>query len=350
MMVTVRYCLKILWNQHCRLPLLIFTALLISSSAWAQTNQAISRDFDKEMADYITGRADTSVLSTAYSLIPSWIIKLLPEQQDTLFIFGISDPGLIDSVARRQAILRALTFGAMADVTDCEHFSDFYSQEKESGTVSKYEEIYRFSADAPVKSASINIINYTILPSTEAIVLMGIPRKHLQDDSLKNIQIEAFLYNNEADIMYGNKLAKKVDISIRKRNIEKMLVIDACSFYQINGKATGMRCSFPQSQAVYDRFDFYYSSGDSLTCADSTGIRGATCKQGLWIAYVSQIMDQLSLQAKMLSKESQSLRDKTEDTSTELVRERSRIRLTWTIKAIDIHDDKMWVNMTTSKF
>lgn len=66
-------------------------------------------------------------------------------------------------------------------------------------------------------------------------------------------------------------------------------------------KATGMRCSLPQSQAAFNRYEFYYTTGDSPHAADSTETPGTTCKQGLWIAYVSQIMEQLSMQAKILS-------------------------------------------------
>ncbi|MFH0893553.1 MAG: hypothetical protein V2A54_03865 [Bacteroidota bacterium] len=350
MVTLVRYYLKQLLNQNSWLPLLLFTDLLLPPVAWTQTNTAISRDFDKEMADYATGSPDTTLLPTALSPIPPWMNMRFPEQRDTLYIFGISDPGLIDTIARQQAVLRAVALGAMADATNSEHFSDFYSQEKGSGTDSKYEEIYRFSADFSGKIPTLTILNDTILFTTEAIVLLSIPIKNLQDSVMKNIRFEAILYNNEADIMYGNKMSKKIDISIRKRNTDEMLVLDAISFYQINGKATGLRCSFPQSQAVYNHYEFYYTNSHSEQKADSAAFHGTTCKQGLWIAYVSQIMDHLSMQTKMLSKESQVMRDKTEDASAELLRERSRTRLSWRINAIDVHDDKMRVNMTISKF
>ncbi len=285
MMVLVRYCLKILWNQHSRLLLLLFAVLLIVPLAWSQTNATISRDFDKEMANYRVSRVDTILLATSLSQLPLWMNMKFTEREDTLYVFGISDSGLIDSIARQQAVFRALSLGAMANVTNCEHFSDFYSQEKGSGADSKYEEIYRFSADFSADLSKSAILKNAILSSSEAIVLLGIPLKNRQNNRKKNIRVEAFLYNNEADIIVGNKMSKKVDITIRKRNTD-----------------------------------------------------------------VSQITEQLSLQAKILSKESQRLRDRTKDTSTELIRERSRTRLSWRIKNIDIKDDKMWVNMTTSKF
>jgi hypothetical protein len=350
MLAFCRYSLNLIWNQHSRLPLLLFIAFFIPIAARSQTNTAIHRNFDKEMAQYGTTSPDTTLLSTVLSPIPPWMKGHFTEQRDTLYVFGISDPGLQDSIARKQAILRAVALGAMAKGTECDHFSDFYSQEQRSGTDSKYEEIYRFSSGFSDTIPTQNILKDVILSSSEAVVLIGIPIGNLQDDLIKNIRMEVVLYNNETDIMYGNIMSKKVDICIRKRNTDEMLILDASSFYQINGKATGMRCSFPQSQAVYNRYEFYYATANSLDQADSIGICGTTCKQGLWIAYVSQIMEQLSMQAKMLAKESQGLRDKTEDTSTELLRERSRTRLSWRIRAIDIHDDKMRVNMTSSKF
>jgi hypothetical protein len=323
---------------------------MVLPGARSQSNSAVSRDFAKEMAEYSIPGAKMPPLSTTLSPIPGWVNSEYSDQADTLFIFGISDPGLPDTIARQQAVFRALAMGAMADVTNCEHFSDFYSQERGSATDSKYEEIYRFSADFSGKTPTAAILSETILPSTEAIVLLGIPVKNLQDDPAKDIRMEAVLYNNESDIFEGNKMSKKIDICMRKGNADDMLIVDASSFYQMNGKATGMRCSFPQSQAVYNRYEFYYSVPDSARRDDAASIQGTTCKQGLWIAYVSQIIENLSMQTKMLNRESQVLRDKTENASTELLRERSRILLSWRIRRLDIHDEKMWVNMTTSKF
>ena len=350
MVAFIRYFFKIRWNQRHRLPLLLFIAPMIAATAWSQNNTPVDLNFNKEMAGYATGSKDTTMLLPTVGTIPSWMNSQLPGQEDTLYVFGISDPGLTNTVARHQAVIRALAFGALANLTSCEHLSDLYSEEKSSGTNSKYEEIYRFSA-AVSGEISISTICYdTILSSSEAVVLVGIPRKNLQYDSLKMMRIDAILYNKEADISCGDKMSKKVYVSIRKRNTDEMLVLDASSFYQVNGKATNMRCLFPQSQAAYNRYEFYYTTGDSPHDADSAQVRGTTCKQGLWIAYVSQIMEQLSMQTKILSNDSQRLRDKTEDTSTELLRERSRTRLSWRIREIDIHDDQMWVKMITSKY
>ena len=350
MMALVRNSLKLLWNHHSRLTLLLYAALLILPSARSQTNTTVSRDFNKEMAEYVTGSADTVLLPTALSTIPPWMYERFPEQDDTLYVFGISDPGLNDTVARQQAVFRALALGAMAKGTDCGHFSDFYTQEKGSGTGSKYEEIYRFSAYFSGKSQAPAILNDTILSSSEAVVLLGIPKANLNNDTRKNILIEAVLYSNEADIISRNKMSRKVDISIQKRDSNEKTLLDASDFYQINGKATGMRSLFPKSQFFYNNYEFYYTNSLPEKESDSSNFHGTTCKQGLWIAYVSEILEQLSLQTKLLTKESQVLRDQTEDTSTELLRERSRTRLSWRIKEIDIHDNKMWVNLTISKF
>ena len=350
MMALVINSFKLLWNHHSRLTLLLFAALLILPSARSQTNTTISHDFDKEMSNYGTVNVDTTLLSTSLSTVPPWMNGRFPEQSDTLYVFGISDPGLNDTVARQQAVFRALALGAMAKITDCEHISDFYSQEKGAGTGSKYEEIYRFSAYFSGKRPTPVKLSDTILASSEAIVLLGIPIKNLHNNSKKNIRIEAFLYNNEADIIYRNKMSRKVDISIQKRDSNEKVILDASYFYQINGRATGMRSLFPRSQFFYNNYEFYYTNSLPEKESDSSNFHGTTCKQGLWIAYVSEILEQLSLQTKMLTKESQVLRDQTEDTSTELLRERSRTRLSWRIKEIDIHDNKMWVNLTISKF
>jgi len=146
MMAVVRYILIRLCNQHGRLSLLLSVAFFTAITARPQTHTTIHRNFDIEMARYAATSPDTTFLSTVISTIPPWIKEHFPEQRDTLYVIGISDPGLQDSIARTQAFLRALALGSMAHETECDHFSDFYSQGQKSGTDSKYEEIYRFSS------------------------------------------------------------------------------------------------------------------------------------------------------------------------------------------------------------
>ncbi|MEI6750131.1 MAG: hypothetical protein WCM93_13310 [Bacteroidota bacterium] len=350
MIYLVSYSFKLQLSQHSRLSLVLCLLLLVTYSAIPQTPKAIYGEFEKEMAEYGIGSTDTSLLPTSLSPIPAWMNRSFPMHGDTLFVFGISDPGLADSTARQQAFYRATAIGALANGTGCEHFSDLYNQGKAGGSESKYEEIYRFIADFSDSISAPAILNSAILPSSEAILLLGIPIKNPEVQQIKPIRIEAVLYNNESDIMNGNRMSTKVDITIQKKNADKLLIMDASSFYQINGKATGMRCLYPQSQAVYNRYEFYYATGIPVDEADSTNIRGTTCKQGLWIAYASQILEHLSLQAKMISKDSQIVRDNTKMTSNELIREKSRTKLMWRIKNIDMNNHRMKVNMTISEF
>lgn len=146
MVAVVRYILIRLCNQHGRFSLLLSVAFFIAITARPQTHTNIHRNFDIEMARYGATSLDTTFLPTVIFTIPPWKKDHFPEQRDTLYVIGISDPGLQDSIARAPAFFRALALGSMAHETEGDHFSDFYSQGQKSGTDSKYEEIYRFSS------------------------------------------------------------------------------------------------------------------------------------------------------------------------------------------------------------
>jgi len=350
MLKLIKYSLILLWCQHSRLLLMLFILYLIVPLAKSQSQTIISREFDQEMANYGIGSNDSTLLSTKLSLLPAWMYNSFSDQTDTIFIFGISDPGLNDSLAHHQAILRALALAALANLTSFDFLSDFYSQSKDLGSSSKYEEIYRFSASFSGNISNQSILNYTTLPSGEAIVLMAIPIIKTGDSLNKNMLIEAVLYNNETDIVSGNKMSKKVDINIRKITTDQTILIDAISFYQLDGKATGMKCLFPQSQSAYNQYEYYYTTSDSGHKADTAYVHGTTYKQGLWIAYTSQILDLLSVQAKKIGKNSQTLRENTHTSTVEIIREQAHSCLLWRIKYIDIYNQDMKVNMHISEF
>jgi len=151
MLKLIQESFKLLWCQHSRFLLLFYITLLIFPAAKSQSQTIISREFDQEMANYGTGSNDSTLLSTKLSLLPAWMYNSFPDQADTIFILGISDPGLNDSLAHHQAILRALALAALANHSSFDFLSDFYSQSKDLGSSSKYEEIYRFSASFSAK-------------------------------------------------------------------------------------------------------------------------------------------------------------------------------------------------------
>lgn len=327
--------------------LLIFLFNTIASIS--QDVPAVNRDFENEMQTYPAGNSFKSLPQTTRCLIPDWVYANLPESGDTIFILGISDPGLHDTLAHQQAFIRAVALGSLACKTDCDHLSDWYKQSAGDENESTYAEIYRFSSKFAINPNNARIIQEIILGSTEVILLVGIPMQNIKSLILKDARVEALIYNNEADIVFGNQTSQKIDFSIQKRYNNEMIVLDESSFYQVNGKATGIRCFFPDSQTLFNSYEFYYTSGRPKQEAESNISNGTTCRQGLWIAYISQILEHLSMQAKLQCKDSESVNDNMEHSSRELLREKSRTLLTWRLNNIVIQDHKMKVNVNISK-
>ena len=281
-----------------------------------------------------------------YSRIPSWLREPIKEDPDRLFMVGISDPGLPDSVARQQAFIRGVALASLAIRSECSYMSDFYTKEVKKGADSKYEEIYRISTLYSGDLDEVNILADTILKSNEAVLLLEIPFRGSTTTENALLIVETVMYNHEFEVSNRKRLMRKHEFSLQLNMGGELHDLDDISFFRLNRKATGIESSIPQSQVAYDSLEFYYSSSGSSGTPNDQFQSGTSTTQGLWIAYLSQILEQISFCVNKASDEIARVSDRTATTSIELNREKKTIPLNWRVHKLILEDQRLRVDFS----
>jgi len=284
-----------------------------------------------------------------YSRVPGWIFNPLKGDSAYVLIFGISDPGLPDSIARQQAFLRGVSMGALASGSEGSHLCDFFTREALNTANSKYEEIYRFIGFYTGDLNDIRILADTILKSGEAIMLLEIPvtDKEPLIDSL--LTIEVVLYNHEIEVSQRRRLMRKYEFSVKLWMNEELYNLDKLTFFRLNRKATGIESSLPLSQLAYDSLEYYYGPSCSPADGDSLIPPGSLTHQGLWIAYLSQILDHLSFCVKLASNETARVFDRIGTLTIDLNREKEKLFISWRVNRLVRGDQQLHVDLTCDR-
>ena len=281
-----------------------------------------------------------------YSRIPAWLYEPLQVGPDRLLVLGISDPGLPDSIARQQAFIRGVAIGSLAIHSKCSYLCDFYTKEVKRGADSKFQEIYRFSTLFSGDLDEINVVADIILKSNEAILVLEIPLKGSGSSKDELLIVETVLYNQEKDVSGRKRMMRKYDFTLQLDMDGDLHDLDDISFFRLNRKANGIKTSLPQSQVAYDSLEYYYSSHGLSGQLDDQFNPGTSTTQGLWIAYLSQILEQISLFVNEASSETAKVSDQTNAISVELNREKRIIYLTWRMHKLILEDQRLRVDFT----
>jgi len=281
-----------------------------------------------------------------YSRIPAWLCEQLQADPDKLLVIGISDPGLSESVARQQAFIRGVALGSLAIRAECSYLSDFYTKEVKKGADSKYEEIYRFSTLFSGDLDEINVLADTVLKSKESVLLLEIPLRGSTTDEDNILIVETVLYNHEFEVSNRKRLMRKHEFSLQLNMGGDLHDLDDISFFRLNRKATGIQASIPQSQVAYDSLEFYYSSAGSSETPNDHFQSGTSTTQGLWIAYLSQILEQISFCVNKATDETARVSDRTSSTSIELNREKKSLLLSWRVHKLILEDQRLHVDFS----
>lgn len=93
--------------------------------------------------------------------VPQWIVNFSNAGQIEGYMIGISDPGLDEEVAARQAELRAVSLHLLLQRVNVKNLTDYYSNEVENVDVSMYEYFSRATAQS-------DMLDYTIVDSAKS--------------------------------------------------------------------------------------------------------------------------------------------------------------------------------------
>ncbi len=298
-----------------------------------------------------------------YSILPGWVFQHLPDLPRSVRMLGISDPGLPFNVARQQAFLRGVALGSLATASTGSFLSDLFSMEEQNENQSRYEEIYQVFAIFFVDPQHVTVLEEATLKSGEVILLMDVPVENDSTTQGEKLIADLFLYNNEVNASQKNQLMRKYTFSLNLDRNDRTFPMDDFSFFRLNRKASGIRTMMLQSQRSFDSLEYYYGmhslnetdsalvgNGDRTTETMNEEEHSPTnCSSGLWIAYLSQILEQASFFIQHQVDNTARVSDHTANLTIDLSREAEVVPLQWRIHRFRLNGQEasIWIQFHT---
>lgn len=322
-------------------PITLFSQFPGTSAASPHDTGSVYSAFHQELEAYQPvgeikkRKAVKSPLPKNWNQIPSPSV-------DTLYVPGISDPGLPDSTAFRQAFLRAAGLAALANGCKGTYLSDLYFKSRFSATQSRYEDLYRFNAGSSLRFRDIRVVKSFRLKSKEIFVLIAAPKLNKRGPNLLSISGNLYNYN------VGDVLVRRIDCTVNPSSgFFPGSFVDSLAFYQYNHSFSNIRNLRNHWGSGSDGFDYFYSGNTDKNFSSQSGI-WSTCRHGLWIATLHQVFDALNNYIFRNSDQTQTLNEHGNQVRSQLTREKTDLWLKFSINDIFISDNSLKVKLSIS--
>lgn len=313
-----------------------------SGTGVASPSSSIQKIFDEEMEKYTPTARNGNTLKPLRSILPENWNYIPVSTNDTIYIIGISDPGIPPGVALEQAMLRATGLASMALGCRGEHFSDFFLKSNAAHTDSKFEEIYQISASTANHPTSSVVHRSFLLKSGEQMVVAAIPLNE-SNSGMDPTLTHGYLYQYDATFGGAMQIIRRVSYTTTCESpAHPVISPDSVSFYLVNKRFTGIR-NLQQKISPAMTFDYSYLCPDREQPVSDSAYAGSTCRSGLWIALLDQIWEQLSYYLKKHSAQTRKVQDYSPDLSSELNRETNSLNLKFIIEQIRLSENKLIV-------
>lgn len=309
-----------------------------------QSGSSIYQVFDREMEKYSPSKNDYRKHKPLRSVLPSWWNKIPATAGDTLFVPGVSDPGLPDSLAITQAVIRAAAIAGLTSSCKSALLSDYYINEGNSVPDSKFQEMYRFSSQLPVDLKEIRVVKSAKLKSGEVLVHCAIPTTK-QINGKHQVKSEGYLYTYEVEINGKNVLVWKYCHTLSSGQSGNVTWLpDTTIFYQVNNQFKGIRNLRQKLVKNPKMYDYYYSPPEKSGTEVNNNQNTSSCSAGLWVALLNNIFAQYSFYIKKHTEQTQTVQDQTDKSRKELNREKSAMKLRFKIQQLSLVQNGLMIN------
>ncbi len=320
----------------------ILPAQNTNTGGTSPSSSSMQKIFDEEMEKYIPTARNGNPMKPLRSILPENWNSFPVRTEDTIYMIGISDPGIPPEVAHGQAMLRATGLAALTMGCRGEHFSDYFLKSSAAHTDSKFEEIYQITASTAIHPSSVVVHRSSLLKSGEQMVIAAIPL-HYMDSGRDPTLTHGYLYQYDAVFGGAMQIIRRVSYTTSCESPSHPSISpDSVSFYLVNKRFTGIR-NLQQKISPETTFDYYYLCPGPEQPDSTSGYTGSTCRSGLWIALLDQIWEQLSFYLKNHSAQTRKVQDSSPDQSNELNRETNGLNLQFIIEQIRLSENKLMV-------
>jgi hypothetical protein len=298
--------------------------------------------FEKEIEGIETpGENVNTANSFIYSPVPDWFFQSLKTSPSNIQIFGISDPGIDSSIARTQAVFRALYLASLMTGTSVSNLVDNYSEDtenKSSHVSGQYVDYFELNSQVPFDISDVTIVKEQFTEFGECIVMIKIPASSASKPvlSFKTVgMITEFgkngVYECNSRIEFSGQ-STKGDFRYICRSVNGL--VDAESYY--NNEALSL-----------NTVKLKYKQPEP---ADMQNIQGSRADRGLWNACLTAVLKALTLELRMLPAQLKSTSDNYTGKTEILNREATGGNLTFRLDQVFLNDNKIWAVLDQFNF
>ncbi len=137
---------------------------------------AFRRMFEEQRADHDTVVEDPLFMTVIHpEKLPDWTFSAPKSGRDTLYVLGISDPGMDQELGKEVALQRALQLWLLLNVSDLDNMREHYRIEEDDDFMQVYAELSSVAGRANIQIQDLSIHKKHVTAFDETIILAGIP-------------------------------------------------------------------------------------------------------------------------------------------------------------------------------
>jgi hypothetical protein len=226
-----------------------------------------------------------------YYEIPSWFINIKPTGGKELFVIGISDPRMENSVAYELAVNRALQMAVLLNNVCVSNTSDYFesgSEEHRAYIVTEtYQELARFDASSAIKS--FRVVEEEVNENGETLVLVAV---NFIDDPSEAEQMNVCAEYFRQDFEISNTRAHESIRSISMSSVIKESINPTTLAYKATNVNGTIVCETIINDSVLPQPGYFYHYYNTLPeDFNITAFQAnADLEKGLWYAYLESVM------------------------------------------------------------
>ncbi len=268
----------------------------------------LGEHISESLMDSIT--ADTSLFDVSFpALLPPWLLEIPKSDDDSLYMLGISEPGMDSLPGYEMATRRALVMLALTGGPDVANIRDYYSAISDNRIAGVYIEFTRFMADVNACISCVDVIRTHLTRYDETIVLARMSKTdlNLDDNTEIGLQLHASLYS------HLRSSGRSIDMN-EKLDMETFFYMDGCEPYGINYQYTDINRIVNTKTMINDELvsdlpalglryttgrynrarPVVYSESGHGEYYSGSSKPGISLRNGLWHALVTGILGSLS--------------------------------------------------------
>jgi hypothetical protein len=333
----------------CTILLLNYYLLEAQDNSVSKTGkdyQYLQKTLNKETDKVAKDSAGVKILHPAS--LPSWMTEIPQSEMGVSYALGISDPGMDEKSAQQLAELRARSVIALLRqpliTTVIDNFANEQSSARTDGYVTKYETLYKVDASLKASSGNFEMISQYFTSFGECITLMKF--SSIEDGAETGDSVYAGISTYQVERQKQNKseIENRFEMEVSSTYTPDSIRLFNYSYKSMNDLAE-IESRFADQKLNFPYSSFrYQGSLDSLDTGSEMNL-AYKLNYGLWKAYISTLVQKMTLLSHTLSGVIKQVGDDYESQNTNLSREISEASLSFRINQINIVNNCLIIDM-----